>query len=49
MTIEPQAALNALVDLLKRCPMTQAEAIGASHCVEVLRAAIDPQPPVKSE
>lgn len=49
MKIEPKAALDALINLLQRCPLTQAEAIGASQCIDVLKAAIDPQPPVKSE
>lgn len=45
----PQDALAALVALLSRQAMSPAESIGAQTCIDVLKAAIDPQPPVKSE
>lgn len=45
----PQDALAAIVALLSRQVMSPAESIGARICVDIIKATIDPQPPVKSD
>jgi len=49
MLTEPIKALDALVELLKRTPMSKSEAIGAQACIDIIKAELDKQPPVKSE
>lgn len=45
----PHEALSALVALLKRCAMSEAELIGTQTCIDIIKAELDKKPPVKSE
>lgn len=45
----PHDALAAMIALLKRCPMGEAEVIGTQVCIDIIKAELDKQPPVKSE
>ena len=45
----PQDALAAIVALLSRQAMSPAESIGAQTCIDIIKAELDKQPPVKSE
>ena len=41
MELKPQAALDALVGILQRIPLSPAESVGAQHCIETIKARLD--------
>lgn len=40
MELKPQVALDALVNILQRIPLSPAESVGAQHCIEVIKAKL---------
>lgn len=41
MELKPQVALDALVNILQRIPLSPAESVGAQHCIETIKARLD--------
>lgn len=38
--MKPEQALEILLKLLNRCPMNEAEVVGANACADVIRKAL---------